>query len=164
MSVTLAPDHAGTLFSPGSYGVGDVAVRLDEWLAEIRDWLDATISLGASRREALRQLYEVLEDCGRSDWDGYGAKPVSFEAYERAKQFIAALPRELPVPEISADPDGDVSFEWYSAPSKVFSVSASPNNELNYAGLFGVSRTHGTEIFHDEIPQILLFHIKRVFS
>ena len=164
MTINLAPDYSGALFSPGSSGIGDVARRLSEWLAEIRNGLDATVSLGNVRQAASRRLYEIREECGRSDWDGYGARAVSFRTYEKAKQFIGALPWGVAVPEISADPDGEISFEWYSAPSKVFSVSIGPTNELSYAGLFGASRTHGTEIFHDEIPQIVFSHIRRALS
>jgi hypothetical protein len=164
MNVTLAPNHAGSLFSPGSCGVGDVARLLMTSLKDIAERLDATVSLGYGRQETLREVYEVLEECGRSNWNGYGSLPVSFATYESAKQFLLALPRGIRKPEVSADPDGEISFEWYASPSRVFSVSISANNEINYAGLFGASRAYGSEVFHDEIPQVVLAHVRRVAS
>ncbi len=164
MNVTLTPNYSGSLFSSGSYGVGDAARLLIERLKEVAERLDATVSLGSDRQESLGELYEVLRECGRSDWNGYGSQPVSFATYERAKQFLLVLPREIRKPEVSADPDGEISFEWYKSPSHVFSVSISGNNEINYAGLFGASRAYGSEVFHEEIPQVVLAHVRRVAS
>jgi hypothetical protein len=72
------------------------------------------------------------------------------------------LPFGIPEPEVSAEPDGEITFEWFAGPAQVFSVSVGPGNELNYAGLFGAGRTYGTEVFHDEVPEVVLSHIKRV--
>jgi hypothetical protein len=104
----------------------------------------------------------LLEQCGRSNWDGYGAQPVLFETYEKAKRFAQSLPFGIPAPEVSTEPDGEITFEWYASPTRVLSVSVGPNNELTYAALFGASRAYGTEVFHDEIPEVVLSHIKRV--
>ena len=112
-------------------------------------------------QDTYKQLFEVLEDCGRSDWDAYGAQPVLLESYENAKRFARSLPFSLSSPEVSAEPDGEITFEWYSNPTRVFSVSVGPSNELHYAGLFGASRAYGTEVFHDEIPEVILSHIQR---
>lgn len=158
----LSYPQASSLLPATSYGVGDEA-RFLETLYEGLVWRFATsISLGAAQQNAFRQLYEVLQECGRSNWDGYGAQPISFETYEKAKRFITALPWGIPVPEISAEPDGEVTFEWYASPTQVLSVSVGPNNELTYAALFGASRAYGTEVFHNEIPDLILGHIKRV--
>jgi hypothetical protein len=114
------------------------------------------------QQDTSKALEELVQDCSRSNWDGYGAQPVSFETYEKAKRFAQALPFGIPVPEVSAEPDGEITFEWFATPTRVFSVSVGPNNELNYAGLFGASRTYGMEVFHDDIPEVILSHIKRV--
>ncbi len=157
----LSHPTASSLFATASYGVGGEAQKVEDLLWQLAHHL-ASSSLGRMQQEAFRQLYEVLEECGRSNWDGYGAQPVSFETYEKAKRMITALPFGIPVPQISAEPDGEITFEWYVTPSRIFSISVGPNNELSYAGLFGASRTYGTEIFYDEIPQTVLSHIKRV--
>ncbi len=163
---TFASPHPamGSLVSAGSPGVGPDHQRLVALLQSTVERLLDSISLGKPLQDTSRQLYEVLEQCGRSDWDGYGAKPVLFDSYERARRFIRSLPFGIPVPEVSAEPDGEITLEWFVAPTRVFSVSVGRDNELNYAGLFGASRTYGTEVFHDEIPEVVLSHIKRVVS
>jgi hypothetical protein len=152
----------GSLVTAGSPGVGDDLQRVEALLCDAIGRLLNSESLGKPVQDLLLQLYQVLKECGRSNWDGYGAESVLFETYEKAKRFAQALPFGIPVPEVSAEPDGEITFEWFATPARVFSVSVGPNNELNYAGLFGASRTYGTEVFHDEIPEVVLSHIKRV--
>lgn len=152
----------GSLVTAGSPGVGDDIQRVEALLRDAVGRLLSSVSLGKPVQDLLRQLYQVLEECGRSNWDGYGAHSILFETYEKAKRFAQALPFGIPAPEVSAEPDGEITFEWFATPTRVFSVSVGANNELNYAGLFGASRTYGTEVFHDEIPEIVLSHIRRV--
>jgi hypothetical protein len=152
---------SGSLLTEGTPGIGDAHQRLTAQLqATFQHWLES-VSLGKTLQDTYKQLYQVRQDCRRSDWDGYGAEPVSLESYENAKRFIRSLPFSLSSPEVSAEPDGDITFEWYSNPTRVLSVSVGPNNELHYAGLFGASRAYGTEVFHDQIPEVILSHIKR---
>lgn len=121
-----------------------------------------SVSLGEVQKVTLEKLHSTFEKCNQPNWDGYFGLPVSFETYLKAKQFIESFPTALHAPEVSVDPDGEISFEWYQAPRKVFSVSVGPNNELTYAGLFGASKTHGIETFHDEIPRVVLENVQRV--
>ena len=116
------------------------------------------------QQDSSKALEELIQDCGRSNWDGYGAQAISFDTYERARRFAQALPFGIPVPEVSAEPDGEITFEWFATPARVFSVSVGPNNELNYVGLFGASRTYGTEVFPDEIPEVVLSSIEGSIS
>lgn len=62
-------------------------------------------------QEAFRQLYELLQECESPNWDGYDAQPISFETFEKAKRFITELPWGIPPPDVSAEPDGEVTFE-----------------------------------------------------
>lgn len=87
-----------------------------------------------------------------------------FETYEKAKHFVTALPVGTPPPEISAEPDGEITFEWYAAPTRVFWISVRSNNELTYAGLFGESRAYGKEVFRYKVPEVILRHVKSVTS
>ncbi|HLA11412.1 MAG TPA: hypothetical protein VJ023_12570 [Pyrinomonadaceae bacterium] len=160
-TAAISLSGSGSLLTHGTPGVGPDHQRLWVLLQETVERLVESVSLGDSLQKTYRKLYEVFEECGRSDWDACGAQPVLFESYENAKLFARSLPFSFSSPEISAEPDGEITFEWYSNPTRVFSVSVGPNNELHYAGLFGASRAYGTEVFHDEIPEVILSHIKR---
>jgi hypothetical protein len=150
-----------SLTTSGSPGVGDALQRLKGSLQDAVEPLFSSVSLGKSLRE---RLYQILEECGHPNWDGYSAQPVSFEAYENAKRFVQGLPLSFPAPEVAAEPEFEIAFEWYGSPTRVFSVSVGASDELNYAGLFGASRTYGTEVFYDEIPEVILWHITRIYS
>ena len=38
--------------------------------------------------------------------------PVDPDTIRAATQFAYSLPRFVPIPEVSADPDGEISFDW----------------------------------------------------
>jgi hypothetical protein len=68
--------------------------------------------------EALfKKIEELGQQCSKPDWDGYGAEPVLKETVDFTKKFInvlSELPDEIPTPDLSADPDGAISFEWFN--------------------------------------------------
>lgn len=109
---------------------------------------------------------EITENSLVENWDGYGASPVSNQTLKEAFKFISLLPSSLPVPEeISADPDGEISMEWYKDTRHIFTISISANNTISYAGVFGpYSKVHGTEYFDFKIPELVLENIKKIGS
>ena len=122
-------------------------------LKGIIDWTDL----------ALEELEKVYEECLEANWDGYGAMPISRETYSEARKLLRMMPSSLPRPDISAEPDGEITFEWYKGKYSVFVISVGGNNLITYAGLFGKSnRIHGTEYFTDELPEIIHHCIRRL--
>ena len=49
------------------------------------------------------------------------------------EEFFAALPSDIPVPEISVDPDGEIAFDWDGGKGWLFSVSFSRRNRYSFA-------------------------------
>ena len=122
-------------------------------------WKDLRVDL----QVALRELDETYRDCCKEDWDGYGALPVSQEAYHEAIRFLRAWPLPLPVPELGPEPEGDIGFEWNFGKNKVLAVSVHGTNFITYAGLLGAgNKTHGTEAFDGAIPQEIINKILRI--
>ena len=115
-------------------------------------------------QETLRALRNAIAECSEDDWDGYGAKRIDGKSYEESLRFLDILPGTIPTPEVAVDPDGMVAFEWHEEPRWVFSVSFETNGAIAYAGLFGNSKTHGTEYFGQALPQSILDSIRRVYS
>ncbi|MBI2928630.1 MAG: DUF433 domain-containing protein [Verrucomicrobia bacterium] len=130
------------------------------------DFLDAlarhTTVLAQPRAEMLDELYDVYLDCRERNWDGYGAEPISYDAYLAAQKFIEAWLLTLPTAEISAAANGEISFEWYLAPDKIVSVGVSGDRVLSYASIFGPHKAHGTEPLTDEIPAVVIAHVQRL--
>src|SRR6266496_153381 len=110
------------------------------------------------------ELAEVYLEAVEPGWDGYGAQPISERVLENAVAFLCRLPQDLPMPEVSADAQGEIHFEWSLNPYRTFSVSISAGGVLSYAGLFGPNRTRGLELPDGGVPQAIVSNIRRVFE
>lgn len=158
--VTLALsayDLSTTGFSPAA---NFIRKETAEAKAKLRD----SFSLGAKLRAAHEQLLTIFGECQKSGWDGYGAEAVSPETYRNACRFLESLPPGIPIPTIGVEADGHLTFEWYRNPSRVLSVSISPEADLHYATLLGGnSRISGTEPFLGDMPDDILRIIRRLF-
>jgi hypothetical protein len=107
-------------------------------------------------REALEELWEVWDECREADWDGYDALPVEQETYRAAYTLIESLPLGFPRPSIGAEPDGQLTLEWYKSPRRTLSVSVDPDGFLHYAGLYGPNKRYGTLVFFSIAPSELI--------
>lgn len=113
-----------------------------------------TSPLGHQR--AFEELREVWEECRRPGWDGYEALPVEQATLTAAYTLIDSLPIGFPRPTISAEPDGQITLEWRTTPSRLLSVSVDPDGYLHYAGVFGPNRRYGRLVFFSTAPDELL--------
>jgi len=135
----------------GSTGVSDVATQVEQAVEEsLNHYLE-------SRLEVL--VPEIVSLHGVSD----GASiPVDEHTVLAAVQFAYSLPRFGPMPEVSADPDGEVSFDWFGPSGEMFSVSVNKNKRLAYAGWFGeMSRIHGIEKLAESCPPQIVRGIQK---
>ncbi len=102
-------------------------------------------------------------------WDGHGALSIAEPTYNNAVHFVKSLAANefIPMPDVTADPDGEVSFEWYRDKNWSFSVSLNYGCGISYAGIFGESKVSGTEVLDRVglvIPASILQHIYRVYE
>ncbi len=107
-------------------------------------------------QEAFEELVEVWKECRNPDWDGYGALPVEQVTYQSAYALIESLPLGFPRPSISAQPDGQLTFEWYRTPTRTLSISIDPDGFIHYAVLFGSETHFGTVPILDGLPKRIL--------
>ncbi|MDQ6950427.1 MAG: hypothetical protein Q9M26_02035 [Mariprofundales bacterium] len=106
----------------------------------------------------------IEEECEMSGWDGYNAVPVDPLSVSLAKQFLESLPLGCEAPTIGAEPDGQVTLEWYRAPTLMLSVSVSPTGELHYASLLGASKRYGSEPFSGVVPESVLDLVRKILG
>ena len=143
------------------------------WTAEIGQFISTQIRsplahlrqsfvLSKNAIGAENELHQVFQDCNQPNWDGYGAMPVSEDSHQLALKFLIALPLGMPIPSVGAEPDGQITLEWYRSARRTLSISISPQNELHFAALIGVSKRYGTEPFYGEISKHLLDLIRDV--
>ena len=112
----------------------------------------------------LAELNDLILDCCHDDWDGYGAKAVGIHAFAAAKRFADSLPAGFPLPSVSADPEGCVTFEWRKSPRRVLLASVHPNFQVDYAAIFGSAKQYGSEPFFNEMPESLKTIVRRIFA
>jgi hypothetical protein len=128
------------------------------------DLIDRTASVSRDRLwdstlghdDAINELITVTSACRKDDWDAHGASAVHPDSVTLCYRVIKSLPLGFPSPTIGAEPDGQVTLEWYKSTSRVLSVSVDPVGLLHYAGLFGRSKHYGTITFTGQAPDQLM--------
>jgi hypothetical protein len=132
---------------------------------KIKDfWKSVSMTLGRPLEDAIELLTETFRECSISDWDGYGASPITTDAFAEARKFIELLPSSIKIPEILAEPTGEIAMEWRKENRRIFIISLGGRQRITYAGIFGSNKTHGTEYFEDTLPIGILNNIRRVYS
>lgn len=128
-------------------------------------WLGQAYSLDDGRMHVGSMFKSLAQQCSQRGWDGFEAEPVSRSAIDNAWRLVSVLPYGFPMPAVGAEPDGHVTLEWYSNPSRLLSVSVGSEGDLHYAALLGgTARQYGTEPFFGIVPPTLLEIIRRVRS
>lgn len=156
-SISL-PQYVGSM----SRGAGPVSTFVAEQYESGLQKLQESFMLGQLAKGSLSELDRVYDECRTSGWDGYGALPVSVDAFESAASLLRALPLGTSAPSIGAEPDGHITLEWYKSPRQTLSVSVSPDGLLHFAALMGPSKQYGTEPFYGNMPPVILDLIYRV--
>lgn len=164
-SPTIALEAESFIGILGNFPLNSRALRNeDNYIQDISDNTDTSITFDQSYSSVENTLDEVAMAAKDDNWDGYGAEPVNEFSIFLAKSFLYKLPSSYPKPDISVDPDGEISFEWLNGPDKIFSISFSKKNEVSFAGIFSTGEIHGTEEFSEyEIPQKIFENIKRLY-
>ncbi len=109
-----------------------------------------------------RALYQIYKDCSQPGWDGYDAYPVSADTLELAIRVLNSLSPDFPQPSFGAEPDGQLTMEWYRSPHRVLSVSISPLGILYYAVTIGAEQNYGRMPFLGKFPDTLGDWIRKV--
>ena len=104
----------------------------------------------------------MWEECKSPNWDGYGALAVTQDTLRTAYCVIESLPVGTPAPTLGADPDGEITLEWYRSPYRTLSVSVSPDGDLHYGALCGPNKVNGTSVFLGGFPDVILRLIEQV--
>jgi hypothetical protein len=143
-AITTFGGMSGLIATAHSTAQSDSARELFNMQKQIRDHLLSSYAISNPAERALAALKEVRSEAFDSGWDGYNAEPLD-------------PPTTTPTPEVSADSDGEVSFDWIFGERKALTVSISPTGRCTYAWMLGQRTSRGTEWFEDEIPAPIVF-------
>ncbi len=152
-------------FMPRTEGISSLARYTENAAARVREHFAKTIVNKDPRDKLKEDLISVSLECSQDGWDGYDAIPISHNALHRAWYYASNLPREIPIPEVTPEPDGEIALEWYGKDGSVFSVSFGECDTISYAGLFSdKTKTYGVERLDSENKKILERFISRALS
>jgi hypothetical protein len=104
-------------------------------------------ALFGRKASAISELSALANECAHEGWDGGDARPIDPQAVSKAIAFMRALPDSLPLPEMTAEPDGAVSLDWIRSRNRLLSVSIGAGDRLAFAWLDGSDRGHGVARF-----------------
>lgn len=160
-AITIGP--SGGFFNRTPNSGHATAAGIDRLLKDAFDHYERPTTLDP-RERAFQVLREIFDTHRQPSWDGYGALPITEDAYHEARRFLQLLPDDISVPEFSADPRGGFSFEWYRGPNWIFTLTVKGDGVIIYAGLMGEdNRAYGTQKLSDSISKIILQNIRRVY-
>jgi hypothetical protein len=145
-----------------TFGSSASAHYVAEQSEQGRRRLQDSFSLGLAGKGVFDELCAVAEECRTPNWDGYGAAPIRAQVLWQTFLFLESLPLGTPPPSVGAEPDGHLTLEWHHSPHRTLSVSISPDGDLHYASLLGLSKAYGTEPFFGAVPQVILDLIQRL--
>ena len=149
-----------SLATQGS-GVSAEAGVIQNDLCHVIGHHETSESIFGAKSKLISELREIASECSDSNWDGYGAKGISEAVLIRAETFIRALPDSIPAPEISAEPDGQISFDWLPSRTRTFTLSVGSNTRLAYAWIDGANRGNAAVSYDGAaLPERLLRELK----
>ncbi len=164
MTTAATITRTGLAFSPRTdRALSHEARVLREMLDELWSF-PRSIAVGEPKRTAQDALQEAYQAAQVEGWDGEGAARVEPSTYHYADQFLRLLPTTLPNPEIVADRDGEILFEWDLGRRYVLSVSVGRDGTLSFAGLFGYAKIHGTEHLGEVLPSAIWDSFQRLLA
>ena len=124
-----------------------LATILEDWYAK-QEW----------HEHCTKALTELLETSGNPDWDGEGADPITNDVIETAIEALQYLPTEIEPPDISADPHGNIEFDWHLKNGTMFTISIGKEGHLILSGLSKCQKDRLTCVeddSRDPLPDLL---------
>jgi len=152
--LTLDPAVAPVAPMVADYALGPEARRLRSELCAAPPPATSVL-LDASRFEARRALLERFNEANQDNWDGYGAAPASIEILLQAWALLGTLPVDLPVPDVSIHPDGEVALEWLGANRSILTAAVGDDGWIKWAAIIGGERLYGRVPYADSLPSRL---------
>lgn len=141
--------------------MSDEAGAIADNATSISKALEESEALFGAKCSALDALREIAIECRSDDWDSYGATAVSETALMMTERLIRTLPDDVALPEISPEPDGELSLDWTPSDTRTFSLSIGNGRRFSYAWIDGTDRGHGVaSIVGNNLPTRLLRDVR----
>jgi hypothetical protein len=118
----------------------------------------ASATVRETQPRLLRDVWNI--PVGVADWDDEGAAPISPATAAAAVQLVCALPAGLTPPDVSGEPTGEISFEWYKD-SRHIAVVTVQDGVIRWSAIVGSGAPlYGREFFSRTVPGPALLAIE----
>jgi len=114
--------------------------------------------------ELLKRVDELYRTCSKSNWDNEGSRALYRSVRRPAEKLIESLPSTFPYPDINADDDGDLLFEWYKTQKDFFIVTVTTQNRMTYLSFRGDDISKGNIAFEDKFPVVFETHLQSLYG
>jgi len=131
-------------------GVSRPSQQLTQYVTKIRNHASQTISLGW-RESLCQKLMDIYSICNENGWDGYDAISINYPTVYAATILLELLPDNIEIPDVVAEPTGEIGLLWSKGKDVTFVLSVNPNTII-FAGLLGASKTHGETKLLSKLP------------
>ena len=102
---------------------------------------DCSIVIGEPLSIVSNEVVSTYDEARHDGWDGYGARAVKPETLLQALMFVRSLPWHVRCPEVCAEADGAIAFEWYRDKFNRMSFSVDSEGLVSFAGrIYGETR------------------------
>ena len=81
-------------------------------------------------------IRSLLTSAGEQNWDGEGADPVTKNTVAYAMGLVKELPCGVGLPEIYADREGNIEFDWHLDNGTMFTISVGKTEDIAVSGLY----------------------------
>ena len=109
------------------------------------------------QNQCIEAIQSLLITAGSQNWDDEGADPVTRGAVEAALKVVKELPGDIEPPEIFADPEGNIEFDWHLDNGTMFTISVGHRGDIAISGLHSEEvRLTGMEVDNEGDPRLLL--------
>ncbi len=78
-------------------------------------------------------------------------------------KILAALPNCIPQPEIRITEDNCVELEWYIKPRHLLSLDVDQSGHIDFAGMQGDDRYHGSGQF-EELQEEIIRRLEKLYG
>jgi hypothetical protein len=147
----------------GNSGVSAESRALEKAATQMVSKSREAVSIDTAKNALVSRLWEMAEECGENDWNGYEAAPLSLAAVEQAVEFIRAWPFEDDLPDCAPEPDGSVNLEWIYTRHRRATVSLDGGQRLAFAWLDGANKGRGVAAFQNgKMPHAILDSVRGI--
>ncbi len=102
-----------------------------------------------------REIADIIEECSEPDWDGHGAYAIDLQSVKHARSFLVKLPETISLPDLGAEPNGDLGMTWRKNGYHV-GIGIDKLGVIAWGGTTPTGRAHGEVRFDGEIPKPVL--------